>query len=127
MKILVLNSGSSSQKSSLYEIARELPESAPVPVWEGKIEWGEDNAEIHVRTSKGANLQHRVKVTSRAAAIEHLLDTLWNGEARVVPAPTAIDVAGHRVVHGGQQFKEPTTITPKVKSAIASMSAFAPL
>jgi acetate kinase len=30
-------------------------------------------------------------------------------------------------VHGGQQFKKPTVITPQVRAAIASMSAFAPL
>jgi acetate kinase len=127
MKILVLNSGSSGQKSALYEISATLPDHPPAPAWQGKIEWDGDDAEIQVRASNGASLQHRVKVSSRAEAIEHLLDTLWNGETRVVSAPTDIDVAGHRVVHGGQQFKEATTITPKVKSAIASMAAFAPL
>lgn len=78
--------------------------------------WG--SAQIQVRTSNGTSLQHRVKGTSRVQAIEHLLDTLWNGEARVVSALADVDVAGHRVVHGGQEFKEPTTITPAVKSAI---------
>jgi acetate kinase len=127
MKILVLNSGSSSQKSNFYEAGRDLPETAPVPVWEGKIEWDGNDAQIQARTSNGASLRHRVQVTSRAEAIERLLDTLWNGEARIVSAPTDIEVAGHRVVHGGQQFREPTIITPEVKSAIAGMSAFAPL
>ena len=127
MKILVLNSGSSSQKSSLYEIGHDLPPSAPAPVWEGKIEWDTDDAEIQVRTSNGANLRDRMKVGSRAQAIEHLLDTLWRGSARVLSAPSEIDVVGHRVVHGGQQFKRPTVVTPQVKSAIAGMAAFAPL
>lgn len=127
MKILVLNSGSSSQKSSLYEIAAALPESPAARTWEGKIEWEGDDAEIDVRTSHGANLRDRRKVASRAEAIEQLLDTLWKGSARVLSAPTDIDVVGHRVVHGGQQFKQPTVITAQVKSAIASMSVFAPL
>jgi acetate kinase len=127
MKILVLNSGSSSQKSSLYEIGRDVPPSAPAPTWDGKIEWRGDDAEMQVRTSNGVGLQDRVKVGSRAQAIEHLVDTLWKGSARVLSGPSEIDVVGHRVVHGGQQFKQPTVITPQVKSAIASMSAFAPL
>ena len=127
MKILVLNSGSSSQKSSLYEVGPNLPESAPVPLWEGKIEWEGHDAEINVRRSGGANLRDRLNVGSRAEAIEHLLETLWTGETRVVSRAAEIDAAGHRVVHGGQQFKQPTLISPKVKSAIASMSAFAPL
>src|SRR5262245_7539525 len=39
MKILVLNSGSSSQKACLYEIGDALPENPPVPLWKGRIEW----------------------------------------------------------------------------------------
>ena len=74
MKILVLNSGSSSQKSSLYEIGPDLPASPPVPLWEGKIEWHGDDAETRVHTSHGATLESRVKVASRAQAIEPLLD-----------------------------------------------------
>lgn len=127
MKILVLNSGSSSQKSSLYEIGAILPESPAAPIWEGRIEWAGDDAEIDVRTSGGANLRNRAKVTSRAEAIEYLLATLRNGETRVVSKASEIEVAGHRIVHGGQQFRQPTLITPQVKSAIASMSVFAPL
>ena len=127
MRILVLNSGSSSQKSNLYEIGSDLPASPPEPLWEGKIEWKADDAEIHVRTSRGGNLQNTVKVSSRAQAIEQLLDTLWYGSASVLSSPAQIEVAGHRVVHGGQQFKQPTLLTSQVKSAIAGMSAFAPL
>lgn len=127
MKILVLNSGSSSQKSNLYEIGPDLPPSPPVPLWEGKIEWDGDDAETRVRTSRGATLENRVKGASRTQTIERLLDTLWNGSASVLSSPKEVDVAGHRVVHGGQTFKQPTLITSQVKSAIAGMSAFAPL
>lgn len=127
MKILVLNSGSSSQKSNLYEIGSDLPPSPPVPLWEGKIEWDGDDAETRVRTSRGATLENRVKVASRTQTIERLLDTLWKGSASVLSSPKEVDVAGHRVVHGGQTFKQPTLITSQVKSAIAGMSAFAPL
>jgi acetate kinase len=127
MKVLVLNSGSSSQKSRLYEFGHDLPEHPPAPAWEGKIEWERGSAEVHVGNSRGATLKESVKVASRAEAMEILLDTLWTGDARVVSTPSAIDVAGHRVVHGGNRFTQPTLITAEVKSAIAGMSAFAPL
>lgn len=127
MKILVLNSGSSSQKASLYEIERDVPQNPPAATWEGKIEWNQGDAQFRVRTSQGANLQKRVKVTSRAEVVEDLLETLWSGEARVVSSPSEINAAGHRVVHGGQEFTQPTLITPQVKAAIAGMSASAPL
>jgi len=127
MKILVLNSGSSSQKSSLYDIGNTLPEHPPAPAWEGKIEWDGDHADIQVQNSHGAKLNERVQVASRSDAIDRLLDTLWNGKLGIVSAPSEIDVVGHRIVHGGKEFEKATAITPEVKSAIARMSVFAPL
>ena len=127
MKILVLNSGSSSQKSNLYEIGPDLPASPPVPLWEAKIEWEGEDAKTRVHTSRGGTVEDRVKVASHAQAIEQLLDTLWKGSASVLSSPEEVDVAGHRVVHGGQTFKQSTLITAQIKSAIAGMSAFAPL
>ena len=127
MKILVLNSGSSSQKSCLYDIAKTLPAHPLAPTWEGKIEWNGDHADIQAQNSQGSQLKDRVKVASRSHAISQLLDTLWSGNVRVVSAPSEIDVVGHRVVHGGKNLEEATAITPEVKSAIASMSDFAPL
>jgi acetate kinase len=127
MKILVLNSGSSSQKSSLHDVRNAPPEHPPAPAWEGKIEWDGDHADLQARNSQGAELHDRVKVSSRSHAISQLLDTLWTGNVRAVSAPSEIDVVGHRVVHGGQELKEPVCITPEVKAAIARMSVFAPL
>jgi acetate kinase len=127
MKILVLNSGSSSQKSCLYDIGKTLPAHPPAPAWEGKIEWDGSQADIQVRNARGAQLTDRVKVASRSDAIERLLDTLWSGKLRVLSAPSEIDVVGHRIVHGGKDFDKATAITPEVKSAIARMSVFAPL
>ena len=127
MEILVLNSGSSSQKSALYEISDTLPAHPPTPVWEGKIEWDGDQAEMQVQNSKGANLKRRLKVESRRHAIEQLLHSLWTGDTLVVSAPSEIDIVGHRIVHGGKDFEQAIVITPEVKSAIARMSIFAPL
>ncbi len=127
MNILVLNSGSSSQKSCLYEIGDSVPDDPPACVWEGKIEWEGVVAEVSVKNAKGVARKARINITSRAHAIEHLLGALWKGDARAVSAPSEIDVVGHRVVHGGPHYEEPVFITPEVKSAIAKVSAFAPL
>ena len=127
MKILVLNSGSSSQKSALYEISDSPPENPPTPLWEGKIEWNGDQADFQAKNSQGAQFKRRVQFTSRASAIDHLLNTLWSGKLRVISTPSEIDVVGHRIVHGGKDFENATAITQDVKSAIARMSVFAPL
>ncbi len=127
MKILVLNSGSSSQKSRLYEIGESVPDDPPPCQWEGKIEWDGEVTEIALKNVKGAVRKERTKVGSRAEAVEQLLANLWEGDARAISAPSEIDVVGHRVVHGGPHYEDPVLITPEVKAAIAKVSAFAPL
>jgi acetate kinase len=127
MNVLVLNSGSSSQKSCLYEIGDALPADPPDCVWEGKIEWAGDSAERSIKNSRGVSRKDQTSVTSRGEAIERLLHSLWSGETQAISGPSDIDVVGHRVVHGGPQYFEPSIVTAKVKSAIESVSAFAPL
>jgi acetate kinase len=127
MKILVLNSGSSSQKSCLYEIGGALPHDPPACLWQAKIEWNGDKAKAEIKNGDGFSTTDDIKVSSRTEATAHLLDTLWNGQASVIKSSADINVVGHRIVHGGPQFEDPIVITGEVKSAIASVSAFAPL
>jgi acetate kinase len=127
MKILVLNSGSSSQKSCLYMIGNAPPDDPPARLWEATIEWSGESAKVEIKNAKGFAQTHQTKASSRAQAIEHMLDTLWKGEASVVESPSKIDVVGHRVVHGGPQFEDPIVVTDEVKATIAGVSAFAPL
>ncbi|MGA2980174.1 MAG: acetate kinase [Terriglobales bacterium] len=127
MKVLVLNSGSSSQKSCLYEIGDALPEHPPNCVWEGKVEWEDDQAQYSVKKSRGVSVEDLASVDSRGEAIKRLLETLWSGKTQAISGPSEIDVVGHRVVHGGPQHFEPAMVTAEVKSAIKSVSVFAPL
>jgi acetate kinase len=133
MNVLVLNSGSSSQKSCLYTLGDTLPDDPPLPVWEGKIEWASanddknDQAQYSIKTSRGVSLKQVTSGGSRPEDIERLLQNLWSGEAQAISGPSEIEVVGHRVVHGGPQHFEPSVITAEVKSAIEGVSAFAPL
>jgi acetate kinase len=127
MKILALNSGSSSQKSCLYEIGDSLPERPPHPIWEAKIEWNGSKADIEIKTSAGKTFNEQVSVTSRRHALEHLFRSLWEGENRPVDKPSEIRAVGHRVVLGGHNFEEPVIVNDEVKHAITDASVFAPL
>src|ERR1700681_2918687 len=127
MKILVLNSGSSSQKSCLYEIGDTLPEHPPEPIWQAKAEWNGRRVEIEVEACTGAKLKKQLRVESRKQALGPLLDTLCSGKTRAVSNFSEINVVGHRVVNGGRYFQQPTFVTPKVKTAIIRVAAFAPL
>src|ERR1700722_3645787 len=127
MKILVLNSGSSSLKSSLYDLGAPLPQVAPDPLWQGEIEWSANDAEIKIETSGGTKSKQKLKVASREEATRQLLATLWTGTTRVLASAKEIEVVGHRVVNGGPNHREPAIIDAKVKAAIEAAVAFAPL
>src|SRR5947199_5255093 len=127
MKILVLNSGSSSQKASLYDSTDPLPPTAPAALWDGQVEWQGDRVVLQTRNSTGAILNQATTLGPRPEATVRLLDALTRGQARVLSSLSELDVVGHRIVNGGQELTQPTAITREVKTAIRSMSPLAPL
>jgi acetate kinase len=129
MKILVLNAGSSSQKSCLYDIpADALPEDPPEPIWEGLIDWTHQAgvAEIQVKTATD-EVKDTVPFTDRPPVVEQLLTTIWQGPTQVIAAPSEIAAVGHRVVHGGRKYHDSIRVTPEVKAAIAQLAELAPV
>lgn len=130
MKILVLNAGSSSQKSCLYEIAGDrLPDVPPEPLWEAMVDWvhHQDVAEVKVKTATGEVLKEEIPAQSRLKVMHHLLETLWQGKTAVLEHPSEIDAVGHRVVHGGKEYYETVRVTDEVKAAIDRLSTLAPV
>ncbi|NES99064.1 MAG: acetate kinase [Sphaerospermopsis sp. SIO1G2] len=129
MKILVLNAGSSSQKGFLYEISDEtIPSEAPQPLWEGRVNWTQDRgvAEIQVRTATGAVLKESIYGDSRKAHVAYMLYSMSRGATKVVSNLSEIGVVGHRVVHGGQKYRNSVIITEDVKAEISRLSTLAP-
>lgn len=137
MNILVLNAGSSSQKSCLYRLddsfatpkAYRLPTDPISPLWEGFIDWTypADAATIKVKTASGISWQQTLPDRDQPKVLQQLLNTLWQGETQVIADPSAIAIVGHRVVHGGQRYRASTWITDEVKQAIADFAEFAPV
>jgi len=119
MKILVLNGGSSSFKSSLFDVAGNEGSAAPHPLWEARVDWEHHpgTAEIQIKTA-GATSTCSVPAKSPLDSLDPLMEML--------PHRGEIHVAGHRVVHGGRAFRESTRITPQVRAGIAQMASFAP-
>ncbi len=127
MKILIMNAGSSSQKSSLYELGDFSVGKPPDPLWEAQIDWTQTPT-MQVKTfGGGVSVKEELKTDSRSEALSELLQTLWSGETPVIKDKSEINMVGHRVVHGGQQYTQPTLINAKVKDALKKLSVFAPL
>ena len=129
MKILVLNAGSSSQKSCLYELNDVLPDRPPQPLWEAQIDWThrEGTGELQVKTAAGHRFEEEIASDSREEAIARMLQTLWQGKTKVINSLNEINIVGHRVVHGGENYQQSTLISPFVKQEISRLSEFAPV
>jgi acetate kinase len=138
MKILVLNAGSSSQKSCLYDFEgpsalglgkNVLPETLPEPLWKAQIDWTapEGHAALAVQTLQGQAFHGTYASVSKQADTLKALQTLWSGSTQVIDSPQEIDIVGHRIVHGGEKYQGSTWINAEVKAAIAQLAEFAPI
>ncbi len=123
MKILVLNCGSSSLKYQLINMEREEVMAS------GKYERiGEKEAFItHKVESLGKKVTINHSAFDHAEAIDFSLKQLINPEYKVIDSLDEISAIGHRIVHGGEKFKEPVIVTDEVIEEIRECSNLAPL
>ena len=124
MLVLVLNAGSSSQKSCLYDLGESIPDTPPEPLWEADIDWVSEGKGILTVESNGK--EQEIELEDRDTALKTLLDTLIKGESQVIDSLDKIDLVGHRVVHGGADYSQPTLINDDVRKAIADLIPLAP-
>ena len=128
MKILVLNAGSSSQKSCLYDInSLENLTNPPQPLWEATIDWTvNSNYGLLKVEANEEKITVELPADSRITGIKTMVETMITGKTRVLDQLTDINVVGHRVVHGGNKYSEATLITREVKETIKQLIPLAP-
>lgn len=115
--VLVINCGSSSMKFSV------IPQDADRPVLSGLAErLGIDRATITFKDRDGNSSSMALVEASH----QHALDVLFGklAERQLLNSLTAI---GHRVAHGGSDFKRSVRVTDEVIEKIRALSALAPL
>ncbi|GIG66227.1 acetate/propionate family kinase [Phytomonospora endophytica] len=118
-KVLVVNSGSSSIKYQLIE----LP--AGTPIARGSVERiGEPEGRV-THHGPDSTEDRAEPVADHAAGMRAMLDSFASAGPDL--ATVELTAVGHRVVHGGERFTEPTLITDEVCAVIAELSSLAPL
>jgi acetate kinase len=129
MNILVVNAGSSSLKSRLYSFSdRDFPAEAIEPLWTGEIDWKfNESMTWQVKTADDRFASGHKATTNRMLDIHDLLNLLWTGETQVVDRIQDLHIVGHRVVHGGDRYRQPTLVNTEVQTEIDRLSIFAPL
>ena len=124
MKLLVLNSGSSSVKYKLFEMNRGEVQAA------GKLDSiGEPLSRLTHRSRLDehaeAELITEQPIAEHHQALQLIVEMLR--ETRILSDPGSLDGIGHRVVHGGECFHEPVIITDNVITAISKTIPLATL
>jgi acetate kinase len=119
LTVLVLNSGSSSIKFSVYGTGNGEPQK----LHEGAVDGiGTDQGEFWIKDAKGKKLvDESPSLPTRAAGFKLVADALHSKD---FPAPSAI---GHRMVSGGPTVQTNQRITPALLEEMERYKAFAPL
>ncbi len=124
----MLNGGSSSFKCWFHTLSDDaLPDDAPQPTWQARIEWSQRSGKAKIRFQiKDATVEREVPAQAPVDALPSVLEALWTGETRVISHAREIDIVGHRIVHGGIAHRGSEVLTPEVREAISKQVEFAP-
>jgi acetate kinase len=132
MNLLVLNSGSGSHKCSLFRMGNILPVEPLEPVWKAVImatDPGSTAQELSLTIECEGKEPERKTLSANLSSkkrFEYLLKRLQDDQSSILRG-TAIEVVGHRVVHGGTEFDKAVVVNAHVESVIQRLAVFAPL
>lgn len=121
MKIIIINSGSSSIKYQLiYMPANEV-------ICSGMIDRiGLENSNL-TYTTKTSKVEESLSIANHKIGLEKIAELLMHPEIGVIKSTDEIKAVGHRVVHGGSTFSDTVVITEEVKEKIRQLFDLAPL
>jgi len=129
MKILVLNSGSSSVKFQVIETDLErMNAHQDLTLATGQVEKiGLADSRLVLNVDGRKPYSDYREILEHRAAIDWALRILCDPEHGILTEVSEIDAVGHRVVHGGEAFASSVVITPEVVQQIEECSVLAPL
>lgn len=121
MKVLVINSGSSSIKYQLLDMDDEKV------LCKGLLERVGIPGSILKHKKEGKKFSIEKPIANHDEGLKLLLETLTDSEKGVIENLDQINAIGHRVVHGGEKFTKSALVDDKVIQALEEHSYLAPL
>ncbi|WP_460737782.1 acetate kinase [Microbacterium neimengense] len=126
--VLVINSGSSSFKYQLLDVETETALASGLVERIGEGMGAASHKVLFTGVGAAAvdaTYTQELPIPDHAVGFQVMLDAFAeHGPSLTENAPVAV---GHRVVHGGSLFFEPTLITDEVEREIADLAVLAPL
>ncbi len=129
MNVLAINSGSSSLKFKVVAFDESPNTAARCSAnssYEGSVEEIGPAARLILRRLGKIVVQTTHAVSTHTEAVQGMMQMLKDS-TRLEGRDLRIDAVGHRVVHGGEQFREPVGIDDDVVAAIDRLAELAPL
>ena len=124
MKILVINSGSSSLKFELIDMTNEKTLAKGICERVGIA----NPIFTYKNLVKGTKIdKQEAPMENHSIAIDLVLKTLQDKEHGVITNVDEIDAIGHRVVHGGEYYDDSVVVDDEVIKNLEDVSALAPL
>jgi acetate kinase len=128
VKVLVLNCGSSSLKFQLIETdAARAAAGSERLLAKGLVENIGGAAVVKYEAEGKRPLRETGEILEHKIAVERCLGLLTREGAGVLASRDEIDAVGHRVVHGGERFKDSALIDDAVLEGIEDCYELAPL
>ena len=121
MKVLVLNSGSSSLK---YQVIDMETEKTLASGYYERI--GSDKAFLTHKVN-GEKMKIENPVKDHSEALKFVMEQLLSEKYGVIKSLDEIDSIGHRIVHGGEKFNTSVIIDDEVLKTIEDCAVLAPL
>jgi len=121
MKILVINSGSSTIKCTLIEMPHRTTLATAVVERVG----GQESF-LAYDSDAGAR-KCACRAPDHAEALQVIIDMLTAGDLAVMSSLDEVSAVGHRIVHGGDKITSSVAVDESVLEAIRENSRFAPL
>ena len=121
MKILVINCGSSSLKYQLIDMDGEKV------LCKGLCERIGMESSMITHEANGHKATTPAIFPTHTEAFAEVVKKMTTGEGKCIDDVSEITAIGHRVVHGGEKFKESCLITDEVINTIRELSPLAPL
>ena len=121
MKVLVINCGSSSLKYQLIDMDGEKV------LCKGLCERIGMESSMITHEANGHKATTPAIFPTHTEAFAEVVKKMTTGEGKCINDVSEIDAIGHRVVHGGEKFKESCLITDEVIETIRELSPLAPL
>jgi len=119
MYILSVNAGSSSLKFQLIDMPNE------VVIASGLFERIGSKEAVYVLKYRGEKIEYKEEMKDHSRAVELLISSLLDN--KIISSLNELKGIGHRIVHGGEKYKDSVIFNEEVENDIRNLFELAPL